>query len=53
MRRVRIIVLALLPVDQVVPTPFQRDLSDAHVKRLEGVIGRIGCGDLASGHGPV
>ena len=31
-------VLAALPVDTVAPTPFQRDLSDAHVKRLTGVI---------------
>jgi len=31
-------VLAALPVDKVAPTPFQRDLSDAHVKRLTGVI---------------
>jgi len=30
--------LAALPVDKVAPTPFQRDLSDAHVKRLTGVI---------------
>src|SRR5678816_1444479 len=26
--------LATLPVDKVVPTPFQRDISDAHVRRL-------------------
>jgi len=30
-------VLASLPIDLVEPTPFQRDLSDAHVKRLTGV----------------
>jgi ParB family chromosome partitioning protein len=35
------LVLALLPVDQIIPTPFQRDLSDAHVKRLEGVIDKV------------
>ncbi len=35
------LVVALLPVDQVVPTPFQRDLSDAHAKRLEGVIDKV------------
>jgi ParB family chromosome partitioning protein len=28
------LLLAALPVDQVVPTPFQRDISDAHVRRL-------------------
>jgi ParB family transcriptional regulator, chromosome partitioning protein len=31
-------VLASLPIDIVEPTPFQRDLSDAHVKRLTGVL---------------
>ena len=31
-------VFAALPLDKVAPTPFQRDLSDAHVKRLTGVI---------------
>ena len=31
-------ILAALPVDKVAPTPFQRDLSDAHVQRLTGVI---------------
>jgi ParB family chromosome partitioning protein len=34
-------VLAGLPVDKVVPTPFQRDLSDAHVGKLADVIARI------------
>jgi len=33
--------LASLPVDRVAPTPFQRDLSEAHVKRLTDVIGRL------------
>ena len=28
------LMLAALPIDQVVPTPFQRDISDAHVRRL-------------------
>lgn len=32
------IVLAGLPIDKVEPTPFQRDLSDAHVARLTSVI---------------
>jgi ParB family transcriptional regulator, chromosome partitioning protein len=31
-------VLASLPIDRVEPTPFQRDLSDAHVKRLTSVL---------------
>lgn len=36
------LLLAALPVSRVAPTPFQRDLSDAHVKRLESAIGRLG-----------
>jgi len=35
-------VLASLPIDKVEPTPFQRDLSDTHVKRLAGVIDTLG-----------
>ncbi|PYQ79270.1 MAG: chromosome partitioning protein ParB, partial [Acidobacteria bacterium] len=31
------VVLAALPVEKVEPTPYQRDPSDAHVKRLMGV----------------
>jgi ParB family transcriptional regulator, chromosome partitioning protein len=34
--------LAALPVSQVAPTPFQRDLSDAHAKRLTDVLERVG-----------
>jgi ParB family chromosome partitioning protein len=34
--------LAALPVAAVAPTPFQRDLSEAHVKRLTDVIERVG-----------
>ncbi|MEM6992439.1 MAG: ParB N-terminal domain-containing protein [Myxococcota bacterium] len=34
-------VLASLPVDKVAPTPFQRDLSATHVKRLTGVIDKL------------
>src|ERR1700752_4846911 len=34
--------LAALPVAQVSPTPFQRDLSDAHAKRLTDVLERVG-----------
>jgi ParB family chromosome partitioning protein len=36
------LVLAALPIDRVEPTPFQRDPSEAHVKRLMGVIETIG-----------
>jgi ParB family transcriptional regulator, chromosome partitioning protein len=35
-------VLAALPMKLVAPTPFQRDLSDAHVKRLTNVIDTLG-----------
>src|SRR5690242_10185142 len=28
------LLFAALPLDKVVPTPFQRDISDAHVRRL-------------------
>ena len=31
-------VLAALPIEKVDPTPFQRDLSESHVKRLTGVL---------------
>jgi len=34
--------LAALPLDRVAPTPFQRDLSEAHVKRLINVIDSLG-----------
>jgi len=30
--------LSILPIDKIEPTPFQRDLSDAHHKRLADVI---------------
>jgi ParB family chromosome partitioning protein len=36
------LLLAALPIDSVEPTPFQRDLSDAHYKKLAGVIDRTG-----------
>jgi ParB family chromosome partitioning protein len=35
-------VLAALPIEAVEPTPFQRDLSDTHVKRLTGVLEALG-----------
>ncbi len=34
--------LAALPIERVEPTPFQRDLSETHVKRLTGVIDALG-----------
>lgn len=34
--------MAVLPIDRVEPTPFQRDLSDAHHKRLATVIEKTG-----------
>ena len=36
------LLLAVLPIDQVEPTPFQLDVSDAHHKRLADVIDRTG-----------
>ncbi|HZN58700.1 MAG TPA: ParB N-terminal domain-containing protein [Planctomycetota bacterium] len=36
------VILAALPIEQLEPTPYQRGLSDAHVKRLTDVIGRTG-----------
>jgi ParB family chromosome partitioning protein len=36
------LVLASLPVARVEPTPYQRDASDTHVKRLMGVVEKIG-----------
>jgi ParB family transcriptional regulator, chromosome partitioning protein len=36
------LLVVALPVDRVEPTPYQRDASDAHVKRLMGVIESIG-----------
>jgi ParB family chromosome partitioning protein len=38
----RWLVLAALPIELVEPTPYQRNLSDTHVRKLEAVIGRIG-----------
>src|SRR5437773_2872218 len=38
----RPLLVVALPVDRVEPTPYQRDPSDAHVKRLMGVIETIG-----------
>jgi ParB family chromosome partitioning protein len=36
------ILVVALPIDRVEPTPYQRDPSDAHVKRLMAVIEKIG-----------
>jgi ParB family chromosome partitioning protein len=33
---------AMLPLDRVQPTPYQRDLSKPHVKRLQDVIKKLG-----------
>ena len=38
----RWVVIAALPIDKVEPTPYQRNLSDAHVRKLETVIGKLG-----------
>jgi ParB family chromosome partitioning protein len=34
--------LSILPINKIEPTPFQRDLSDAHHKRLADVINKTG-----------
>jgi ParB family chromosome partitioning protein len=36
------LVLAALPIEQVEPTPYQRNLSDTHVRKLERVIAKLG-----------
>ncbi len=36
------VLLAALPIDRVEPTPYQRDPSDAHVKRLMNVVEKLG-----------
>lgn len=38
----RWLVIAALPIGLVEPTPYQRNLSDMHVRKLEAVIGKIG-----------
>jgi ParB family transcriptional regulator, chromosome partitioning protein len=35
------VVLAALPVDKVEPTPYQRDLSETHVKKLANAMERV------------
>src|SRR5437762_9570493 len=36
------LLLAILPIEAIEPTPFQRDLSDTHHKRLADVINKTG-----------
>jgi ParB family chromosome partitioning protein len=36
------VLLVVLPIERVEPTPYQRDPSDAHVKRLMTVIEKVG-----------
>jgi ParB family chromosome partitioning protein len=36
------VLLSILPIDAIDPTPFQRDLSEAHHKRLADVINKTG-----------
>src|SRR3954470_10883218 len=36
------LLLAVLPIDKVEPTPFQRDVSDMHHKKLADVLDRTG-----------
>ena len=36
------VILAALPIHQVEATPYQRNLSDPHVRKLEGAIGTLG-----------
>ena len=36
------LLLAVLPIERIQPTPFQRDLSETHHKRLAGVIEKTG-----------
>jgi ParB family chromosome partitioning protein len=38
----RWVVLTALPIHQVEPTPYQRNLSEAHVRKLESAIGTLG-----------
>jgi len=36
------LIMAALPIEQVEPTPYQRNLSDTHVRKLETVIAKLG-----------
>ena len=36
------LISAALPIERVEPTPYQRNLSDTHARKLEGVIAKLG-----------
>jgi ParB family chromosome partitioning protein len=36
------VVIAALPIDKVEPTPYQRDRSETHVKKLADAMERVG-----------
>jgi ParB family chromosome partitioning protein len=36
------LIMAALPIEKVEPTPYQRNLSDSHVRKLESVIAKLG-----------
>ena len=36
------LLMAALPIERVEPTPYQRNLSDTHVRKLESVIAKLG-----------
>jgi ParB family transcriptional regulator, chromosome partitioning protein len=36
------LILTALPIDKVEPTPYQRNLSDSHARKLESVIAKLG-----------
>src|SRR2546428_12591248 len=36
------LLMAVLPIEKVAPTPYQRNLSEANVRKLEAVIGKLG-----------
>src|SRR5438876_3450459 len=38
----RWLLMAALPIEKVEPTPYQRNLSETHVRKLEAVIGKLG-----------
>ncbi|MFO0775123.1 MAG: ParB N-terminal domain-containing protein [Nitrospiraceae bacterium] len=38
----RWLLFAALPIDKVAATPYQRNLSEPHVRKLEAVIGKVG-----------
>ena len=38
----RWLIIAALPIDKVEPTPYQRNLSEGHLRKLETVIGKLG-----------